>query len=397
MKILYVTNGDDKYGAASSLKELIELEKNVEDVEIEVLNTKKNGLNKWCDKNEITNFSFKYYESLYSKQVKWFKYLPKYFIKIILYYFCNYIQLHRVEKVIDMGAIDIIHSNTSTIDFGAKLAKRNGIKHVWHLREFGKEDFNCYALRPKLYKWMNKNGGEFIAISKAIKNSWVKKGIDNKKIHVLYHGIPTKNIKINSNACDALPLKMVFMAAIREYKGQHQVIEAINKLSKKNRKQIHLDIYGNADSAYGTYLKMLIDKYRLEDCVSLKGFSKNKNLLSEYDIGINCSKNEGLGRFTFEYMASGLLVIASDTGANPEIINESNGIIYNYGNIESLKKAIEKCILLQKSKNSKPIITKSIKDVREKFDIEKNYIKFIKFYKKYCDEKNILINKEHKI
>ena len=28
------------------------------------------------------------------------------------------------------------------------LAKRNGIKHVWHLREFGKEDMekNCIAI-----------------------------------------------------------------------------------------------------------------------------------------------------------------------------------------------------------------------------------------------------------
>ena len=39
MKILYVTNGDDKYGAASSLKELIQLEMGMDNIEIEVLNT----------------------------------------------------------------------------------------------------------------------------------------------------------------------------------------------------------------------------------------------------------------------------------------------------------------------------------------------------------------------
>lgn len=60
MKILYVTNGDDKYGAASSLKELIQLEMGMDNIEIEVLNTEHNGLNKWCDERKIKNYSFKY-------------------------------------------------------------------------------------------------------------------------------------------------------------------------------------------------------------------------------------------------------------------------------------------------------------------------------------------------
>lgn len=111
MKILYVTNGDDKYGAASSLKELIQLEMGMDNIEIEVLNTEHNGLNKWCDERKIKNYSFKYYESLYSKQVPWFKYVPKYVVKMCLYYVYNYIQLHRVEKTIDMNTIESTSKN----------------------------------------------------------------------------------------------------------------------------------------------------------------------------------------------------------------------------------------------------------------------------------------------
>lgn len=384
MKILYVTNGDDKYGAASSLKELVQLEKENENIEIEVLNPQNNGLNYWCDSKGIVNYSFKFYESLYSKQVSWIKYLPKYLIKFILYNIFNYIQLIRVEKTINLKTIDVIHSNTSTIDFGAKLAKRNKIRHVWHLREFGKEDFNCYAMKPAMYKWMNDNGDNFVAISQAIKDSWIKKGINKKKIHVIYHGIPVNKFQINNNTFNGFPLRMVFMAAIRKYKGQHQIIEAINLLSEENKKKIRLDIYGNSNTDYGEYLKKLISNYNLEEYISLKGFSVDKNILTKYDIGINCSKNEGLGRFTLEYMASGLLVIASNTGANIEIINENNGIIYDYENILSLKGAIEKCILLLSKSHS--LIEQSLKDVNEKFDINKNYIYFIDFYKYLISE-----------
>lgn len=50
---MYVTNGDDKYGAASSLKELIQLEMGMDNIEIEVLNTEHNRLNKWCDERKL--------------------------------------------------------------------------------------------------------------------------------------------------------------------------------------------------------------------------------------------------------------------------------------------------------------------------------------------------------
>ncbi|MBC3898673.1 glycosyltransferase [Acetobacterium malicum] len=379
MKILYVTNGDDQYGAASSLKELIQLEKEKEDIEIEVLNPKNNKLNQWCDSNEIINYSFKFYESLYSKQVSWIKYLPKYLIKCVLYHVFNYIQIIRVEKTIDFKTIDIIHSNTSTINFGAILAKRNHIRHIWQLREFGKEDFNCYAMKPGMYEWMNNHGDNYVAISQAIKNSWVQKGIDEKKIRVIYHGIPVNKFQINEHIFQSFPLKIIFMAAIREYKGQHQIIEAINLLSKENREKILLDIYGNSNTDYGEYLKKLISKYNLKKYISLKGFSHDKSILSQYDIGMNCSKNEGLGRFTLEYMASGLLVIASNKGANVEIINKNNGIIYDYENTQSLKDAIEKAILHFDKNHS--LAECSLKDVNRKFDINKNYAYFIKLYK----------------
>ena len=54
-----------------------------------------------------------------------------------------------------------------------------------------------------------------------------------------------------------------------------------------------------------------------------------------------CSKAEGFGRVTAEYMHAGLGVIASDCGANPELIqNEKTGLLYNKVDTTSLTKKI---------------------------------------------------------
>lgn len=67
--------------------------------------------------------------------------------------------------------------------------------------------------------------------------------------------------------------------------------------------------------------------------------------LNIYDIGCTCSKAEGFGRVTVEYMLSGLCPIVSNTGANLEIVDDKiSGIVYEKGNIQDLKEKIKYCI-----------------------------------------------------
>ena len=63
--------------------------------------------------------------------------------------------------------------------------------------------------------------------------------------------------------------------------------------------------------------------------------------IKEYDCGVMCSKSEGFGRVTAEYMMAGLPVIASDTGANPEIITDNvTGLLYRFGDDADLAEKI---------------------------------------------------------
>ncbi len=55
-----------------------------------------------------------------------------------------------------------------------------------------------------------------------------------------------------------------------------------------------------------------------------------------------CSKAEGLGRVTVENMLAGLVMIETDSGATPEIIQHNkNGYLHSYGNFNQLADRIE--------------------------------------------------------
>ena len=63
------------------------------------------------------------------------------------------------------------------------------------------------------------------------------------------------------------------------------------------------------------------------------------------DVGLMLSKSEAFGRVTVEYMFNNLAVIASDTGANPELVNDrKTGYLYKLGDIASLADKMEQLI-----------------------------------------------------
>lgn len=108
------------------------------------------------------------------------------------------------------------------------------------------------------------------------------------------------------------------------------------------------------------------------------GYSKN---LSKYDCGLMCSVSEGFGRVTAEYMMAGLPVIASDTGANPELVKmHENGLLYRWDDIEDLK---EKMVYISKNKKeARRMGMNGRKFAVENFTLEANADKMYELYQK---------------
>ncbi len=248
-------------------------------------------------------------------------------------------------------SIDLIHSNSSIFDIGAIIADKLKVPHIWHLREFGDLDFNLTPLiGVRQEKIIYRNASRFIAISESVRQRFLH-CIDKNKIDVVYNGIPLKLISTQKR--DNAKVNFCITGAVNMAKRQCDAVEAINILVNERRyTALHLTIIGEGSES--SRLKKLVEHYNISPYVSFVGWVKHpEELYSGMDCGLMLSVNEAFGRVTIEYMRAGLLVIASDGGANKELIDDGvTGLLFNTGDVTQLADkmafAIENSVLARK-------------------------------------------------
>lgn len=383
LKVLYVLHEDTMFGASKSMIDLILTLKKEWDIEPIVLTFENTTINTMLQENDIKVISTGHRRNVFTKKgafKDFLLYLPKY----IRYKYSVQKALKIIKKEQLIDDIDLIHTNTSIIDFGAILSKKKQVPHIWHIREFADLDFDFVFMNLNQIKFMNNHADKFIFISKCLKEHWESKNIDSQKATVIYNGISTQEIKQKIND-DEKQLKIVMVGGISQNKGQIILIDALSKISDDEKKNVIVDIYGRGDSSYVAFLKEKVAEYKLQSIVQFRGYSNSvEELLSKYDIGIVASSAEAFGRTTIEYMVAGLAVVASNSGANIELIEEGEtGLFFN--NSSHLAKII---VQLEKNRDLlKYIAINGQKNALKKYTKEINAQKIVAVYKELLESR----------
>ena len=333
MHILFIADINDKSGASYSMYQTIsELLRIDNSLKVSVVLPIHSCVKQWYLELGCEVYQVPYYPFLQSVPFQKWKFPVKYIIRGIQYLYGRLVAIRKLEDKIDMTTVDIVHSNSSREDFGAALARKYQKPICWHLREFGDLDFHRYSYRRNSIKLMNQVATAFIAISDAVQTHWIKKGLFPEKMVRIYNGVlDNEKIKKIYKTEDSQPLHFIMTGSLCETKGQMQLIEAIGILPKEIQKKIQVDLIGEGKKFYCRRLERRIEELGLNKIIYMKGYQKNiTKKISEYDCGLMCSRSEGFGRVTVEYMMAGLPVIASDGGANPEIIRDNEtGLLYH--------------------------------------------------------------------
>lgn len=388
MKVVYIADQYEYYGANESLMAMIvSLNKKFGVVPI-VLTYKKGRISRFADENGFENYSIGHRPFLVAtggtpiRKVVKFLTIPFFFVR---YKIGVFIAVKKAEKCVDFTKVDVIHTNLNRNDIGQILAKRNGIKHIYHLREFVGADYPCYSLRRKYVKFMNSNDGVYISVSNAVKNNWIRKGLGENRISVIYNGIDSekfnsKKWKINRDS----KIKMVMVGALISPKGHEFLIEEMALLPLFIREKIQVDIYGDGPKGYKQKLIKIVKRNNLEKCIRFCGYCEDINMkLRLYDVGLMCSNAEAFGRCTVEYMMSGLITIAADTGANMEIIDDGvTGFVFNRDKKGSL--ADKMYYVVENFSNLRNISFDARQKAIERFSLEKNTESIFDLYSNLC-------------
>lgn len=345
MKILVVTHDSNFSGGANrSLYMVLTKLKKEYNVDIDVLLPSKKGeLNKKLDEAGIHWFSYKYFGvvSGIRKDGKDFLRIFKVYIGYIIEHFLAIYLSHKLKK----DNYDLVYTNTRLPIVGAKIAKRLSVPHICHVREFG-------TVKPLWGWWKHKDiyrmSSRVICISQSLANTFTEK-VPNDKIVTIYNGIDSPLNLPKSYNSKSKELNIIIVGRLVPDKGQDEAIRAISILKDRNIKNIKLHIVGSSPkrthiSWYEENLKKMVDDLNLNEFVEFHGEIKNMtNIRKNMDIELMCAICETFGRVTVEAMRSGLLVIGTNTGATPEIINDGRtGMLYEQGNAESLADKIEK-------------------------------------------------------
>lgn len=336
MKVLYVTHYPEIYGANKSMLSLIEDLKKRYAVEATILCVGKGTLNKEAYSSGIPIINCRY--------ASWMKektdtnpvniFIKKVLSSLILY--------PVIKQKVKIHEFDIVHCNTSLSNLGAKLALKNHIPLIWHVREFGDKDYGLrYSYSYNYVKNKFKQANAIIMISKAIEN-YFKNKFELDNMHLIYNGVKKFNVKkINHNK-----VRFCCVGMLIENKNQLEILNAAKLLQESGNSDFEIHFYGDGNDEYVQILKKFVCENRLVDMVIFHGYTQNVlEQLGEMDVGIMSSVKEAFGRVTVEYMMARMPVIGANSGGTPEIIsNHISGVLYTSGNVFELSKCMKKYI-----------------------------------------------------
>ncbi|WP_268847707.1 glycosyltransferase family 4 protein [Flavobacterium aestivum] len=235
----------------------------------------------------------------------------------------NALALRKLRRIVKLNNITIVHSNSSIVAIGEDLAKLEGIKHVWHLREYIDLDHDLGILGGlKKHKERIQKAKNIICISKGIAKHF---DIENKAF-ILYNAVrKEKNNVLEKNKVNYF----LFCGSLVKNKGIEEAILAFTLVYHFD-KNINLLIAGSGSSEYENFLKEMVIQRNLQNNVQFLGFRKDTDKLMRNALALlMCSENEALGRVTIEAMLNFCIVLGFNNAGTAEIISDGvNGLLY---------------------------------------------------------------------
>ncbi len=250
---------------------------------------------------------------------------------------------------------DIVHTNSAVVFTGALAARLCGRAHVWHMREFLADISPLWHV----YQWVM-----YLLSSRIVCNSAAVAGqfhpsLRNRRVQVIYNGVP---------ACDPAPPPA---ARLEAFKREHGITGSpvVGVVGRLNLEQKGQDVFVAAAAAlahrfpqaafvvagspfpgneeHGRRLRRLVAGLGLGDRVVFTGDVRDLACLhAALDVCVlPARKPEGLGNVLLEAMALGRPVIGSAVGGIPEVIEDGvTGLLVAPNDSGGLAGALERLL-----------------------------------------------------
>jgi len=252
-----------------------------------------------------------------------------------------------LNEIIQSHQIDTIYSNTAAVLIGGFVARRNGVKHIWHIHEIIEKPVFLHRFLAWRFR---ATADQLIVVSKAVEQHW-QHALPANKIVQIYNGIePIKfsiapDFKIVFNIpANALVIGMA--ARIHYWKGQSYFVEIARALLSNSKTPLYFVIAGDPFPSYEYLLEEL--KAQLKDPI-FEGRVFYVGLVKEMDVFyrsidlliLPSQQPDPLPTVILEAMQYGIPVVATAQGGALEMVQENEtGIFIPLDNAAAAAKKI---------------------------------------------------------
>ena len=354
-KILFILTSPSPFGAELSLLTNINYLKKNNKIDPIFIIRKEGKLEKYLKKKNY-NYIVIPFNFWVSKK--------KNFLKSIIKLFINFLLVVYVSMLLRKHKIFYIYTNTFTTNFGLILSIFLRLKHIFHIRELAKEQFNWkFDYSSKLIFNFSSRFSYKIFVNSEYLHKKLKKKFKKKKIEIVPNSINQKfSQKNNYNFKNKL--KLLFVGRIDDDKNPLILVKTVKEIIKKN-KDFVIDVYG--DGSLKSELINQINLNNLSNFIKVKNYKKDIfKIIRHYQIGLSLSRYDTFNRTIVEYMKSGLTVIANDSGNNKYLfVDGKTGVLIKNINEFNLSRKI--LFLIKKKKMIKKIGSNAYRYSKKKY------------------------------
>ena len=157
-----------------------------------------------------------------------------------------------------------------------------------------------------------------IVPSTLVRDSMVRYGVDENKIHIIPHGVDTSKFKFNRIEHDGF--RILYVGANSYRKNTHLLIKAFNKTDMKKECELHL---------VGSGCNILTD---VKNNIYGSSFLNDDALISMYqssDLLVLPSREDGFGLTVLEALSCGTPVLVSDMAGVKDLVSDKVGFVIN--------------------------------------------------------------------
>jgi len=160
---------------------------------------------------------------------------------------------------------------------------------------------------------------------------------ESVKVSLIANGVDRATFRSGDTIPDDGPFRLLCVARLIERKGQHYLIEAVQRLTAEGL-AVRLDLVGTGDmqAAYEAYACAL----GVKEQVRFIGYVPRETIAAHYaaaHVFILPSYNEGMSVATLEAMAAGLTIVVTRTGGTAELVEAGvNGLTFDWADVSLL-------------------------------------------------------------